>query len=306
MNPVAVTCGDPAGVGPEVVEAWSRRPESRDFELVLIGPRTWLERISLPGQDVGDPEYVPVPGRPDPEGARIALSAMERAAAGCLAGEFSGVVTCPVSKYHLHQLEFPFPGQTEFFANAWSGTPSMGFAGIHLKLVLATWHIPLRNVPQALVQDPELLRTAVERAVLLGKLSGIDRPRIAVCGLNPHAGEQGHLGEEEIQLLNPVLQNMRKEYSQISDCLPGDSVFYRLREGEFDVAVALYHDQGLAPLKTLEFHTAVNVTLGLPHLRVSPDHGTGFEIAGHGIARDESFHHAVSFISQGIARQRLL
>ena len=241
MKPLALTCGDPAGIGPEVVEAWLRTAGEDAREVVAIGPARWLAGLPLPPERriaVGDAEYAAVPGRPDPAGARLAWAAMERAAAGCLAGEFCGVVTWPVAKAELARAD------------------------------------------------------------------GVSEPRIAVCGLNPHAGEEGLLGSEERERIDPVLDRLRPRFPGLSRCVAGDTAFGRALRGEFDVVVALYHDQGLAPLKTLEFDEAVNVTLGLAHVRTSPDHGTAFGIAGLGQANPRSFAQAVAVARRLIARHQ--
>ena len=167
----------------------------------------------------------------------------------------------------------------------------MAFAGEHLKVCLATWHIPLMEVGAALTED--VFKRSVRRAVELGRRTGIQRPRVAVCGLNPHAGEGGLLGREEGDLLDPWLKELRAEFPQLGSCIPGDTAFMLAMTGKVDVVVALYHDQGLAPFKAIDFDSGVNITLGLPHLRVSPDHGTGFEIAGRGIASAGSLRQAI-------------
>ena len=161
---------------------------------------------------------------------------------------------------------------------------------------MATWHIPLREVADALTA--ECLELAVRRADALAKSFGVEVPRIGVCGLNPHAGEGGILGIEERDVLDPALDRLRSEMPGLSKCLPGDTVFFRQRKGEFDVVVSAYHDQGLAAVKTLEFDAAVNVTLGLPYVRTSPDHGTAFDIAGRGLADSGSFAAALSVARQ--------
>jgi 4-hydroxythreonine-4-phosphate dehydrogenase len=167
----------------------------------------------------------------------------------------------------------------------------MAFTGGRLRVVLATWHVPLHEVGRLL--GPHLLRRTVLAAVELARSEGISDPRIGVCGLNPHAGEGGLLGYEERDFLNPALSHLRQEIPGLSTCEPADTLFGRALKGEFDVIVALYHDQGLAPLKVVDFDEAVNVTLGLPYVRTSPDHGTAFGIAGKGIARGTSFANAV-------------
>lgn len=292
--PLALTCGDPAGVGPEVIARYLESlPSETRADLVAIGPADWLTTLPIPGIAVGDPAYRLQPGKPDLMGAEVAWEAMRCAAEGCQTGQFRGVVTGPVSKGWLQKVGYPHPGQTEFFAEAWGGEPSMAFVGERLKMVLATWHDPLMQVGEILARRPELLVRAVERAHALAQAYGANAPRIAVCGLNPHAGEGGVLGTEERDWIDPLLDTLRERLPGISRCLPGDTVFFRALRGEFDVVVALYHDQGLGPLKTLEFDTAVNVTLGLPHVRTSPDHGTAFDLAGKGMASPRSFGHAV-------------
>ena len=291
---LAITCGDPAGVGPEIIAAWLAAHRAEAKEVAVIGPVTWLAMLDTVAEKIpaGLEEYAAKPGQPDGEGALVAWAAMERAAAGCKAGYFSGVVTGPVSKAALAKIGYDFPGQTEFFAARWGGEPVMAFCGGKLRVVLATWHVPLCEVPQLL--GPQMLRRTVAAADTLARSDGITAPRIGVCGLNPHAGEGGLLGEEEKDFLNPALEHLRPEYPGLSLCQPGDTLFARALRGEFDVVVALYHDQGLAPLKVIDFDEAVNVTLGLPFVRTSPDHGTAFGIAGQGKASPRSFANAVT------------
>jgi len=294
---LAITCGDPAGVAPEIIEKWLlESPEWQDI-VTVIGPPDWVAK--LPGEHLAcGVENVLTPGEPTEEGAATAWEAMRIAAKGCREGRFSAVVTGPVSKARLQAIGYPFPGQTEFFADAWGGTPSMAFAGRKIRVVLATWHIPLKQLSERFQSEPDLLDRAVLQTIEWAGLEGIREPRIAVCGLNPHAGEGGILGTEERDLLNPRLDVLRRLYPGISDCLPPDTVFHRLLNGEFDFAVALYHDQGLIPVKTLEFHSAVNLSLGLPFIRTSPDHGTAFDLAGKGLARTGSFAHAVELAAR--------
>jgi len=295
MSRLALTCGDPAGVGPEIIAAWlvAHPDEARD--VAVIGPARWLDGLILNGASAvpaGDPQYIAKLGEPSVEGAHAALAAMERAADGTRRGEFSGVVTGPVSKGWLQKAGYPFPGQTEFFADRWGGEPTMAFCGGRLRVVLLTWHIPLRDVPSQLT-EPNLVR-AVRAADELARAGGVTAPRIGVCGLNPHAGEGGMLGTEERDIIDPALSRLRKTFPALSRSEPSDTIFGRSLRGEFDVIVALYHDQGLAPLKTIDFDEAVNVTLGLKHVRTSPDHGTAFGIAGKGVASPRSFTNAVT------------
>lgn len=291
--PIAVTCGDPSGIGPEIIARWLEENPDKADRVCPVGPASWVESLSVEGIPTKAGQGLHAPGKPTDNGARAAWEAMRIAAEGCREGRFRSVVTGPVSKERLRSVGYPHPGQTEFFAVAWGGVPSMAFAGKELKVVLCTWHESLGSIPGRFQREPDLLDRAVIHAVEWGNLEGHPEPRIAVCGLNPHAGEGGLLGDEEERLLDPRLEVLRRLYPGVSRCLPADTVFHRLREGEFDIAVALYHDQGLIPVKTLEFHSAVNLTLGLKHIRTSPDHGTAFAIAGQGIARTGSLARAI-------------
>lgn len=302
---LAITCGDPAGVGPEIIATWLAAHPAEAAKVAVIGPPRWLETLPAIAEKipVGLDDFVAKPGQPDADGALVAWAAMERAAAGCQTGAFAGVVTGPVSKARLAVIGYEFPGQTEFFAARWGGEPVMAFCGGKLRVVLATWHVPLAEVPQLL--GPQLLRRTVAAADLLARTEGVAHPRIGVCGLNPHAGEGGLLGEEEKDFINPALAKLRGEFPGLSLSLPGDTLFARALRDEFDVVVALYHDQGLAPLKTVDFDEAVNVTLGLPFVRTSPDHGTAFALAGHGRASARSFGNAVTVAQRQIAFRKI-
>lgn len=308
---LAFTCGDPAGVGPEIIAAWLSKQGAAAKDIAVIGPLGWLATLDTPAEKiaVGLEDFSATPGHPSAAGALVAWAAMERAAAGCISGEFSGVVTGPVSKERLAAIGYEFPGQTEFFAARWGGEPVMAFCGGRLQVVLATWHVPLSAVAPLL--ELKLLRHTVAAADQLARIfspgaggsSPGSVPRIGVCGLNPHAGEGGLLGTEERDFLNPALTTLRQEFPGLSLCQPGDTLFARALRGEFDVIIALYHDQGLAPLKVIDFDEAVNVTLGLPFIRTSPDHGTAFSLAGRGQASDRSFTNAVS-VAQRLIKSR--
>ena len=291
---LAFTCGDPAGIGPEIIATWLATHAAEAAGVAVLGPARWLASLNTSAEKiaVGLEEYSATPGQPDGEGSLVAWAAMERAASGCKSGDFSGVVTGPVSKAGLAKIGYGFPGQTEFFAARWGGDPVMAFCGGKLRVVLATWHVPLHEVARLL--GPHLLHRTVAAADTLARADGIAAPRIGVCGLNPHAGEGGLLGYEEKDFLNPALEHLRAEFPGLSLCQPGDTLFARALHGEFNVVVALYHDQGLAPLKVIDFDEAVNVTLGLPFVRTSPDHGTAFGIAGQGKASPCSFANAVA------------
>jgi 4-hydroxythreonine-4-phosphate dehydrogenase len=305
---IAFTCGDPAGVGPEIVAGWLAANPEEAANVDVHGPALWL--AGLPGAGrfravaAGPDDFELTPGNPSVAGAALAGLALNTAAADVRAGLCEAVVTGPVAKSWMARAGWPHPGQTEFFASAWGGEPVMAFCGGRLRVVLLTWHIPFAAVPGHL--SPAAFARAAAAATELCAAAGIQKePRIAVCGLNPHAGEDGLLGTEERDVIDPILDGLRGKHPGLSRALPGDTVFGRQLRGEFDVVIALYHDQGLAPLKTLEFDQSVNVTLGLPHVRTSPDHGTGFDIAGRGRADGTSFANAVRVAREISALRRL-
>ncbi len=277
-RPIAMTCGDPAGVGPELIESWLKDNQGQELKVIPIGPALWIKRLGVSGISVGPNDYQAQPGKPDEIGHRVALAAMERAAEGCISGEFSAVVSGPINKHGLASVGFSHPGQTEFFAKKWGGEPVMAFAGGKMTVALVTWHIPLREVADHL--NAENIRRTILALVKLRQKLGDKDPRIAVCGLNPHAGENGMLGKEDGTLIQPIIEKLCREGLKITGPLPGDTAFHRHLKGEFDGVVAMYHDQGLGPLKTVDFAEAANLTLGLPFVRTSPDHGTAYDLAG--------------------------
>jgi len=286
---IGITPGDPAGVGPEVIEG-----ALRDFT-----PPAGIEIEVLPFSGFHQP------GSPTPESARAAWEALETAAKKLRSGEWQAVVTGPVCKHALHSAGFEFPGQTEFFA-ARAGVENfaMCLTGGHLTVALVTAHEPLARVP-ALLSTPEIVRVGrLLQNFLLQR--GIAAPRIAVAGLNPHAGENGALGREEINIIAPAVEIL-KTHGNFQGPFAPDTIFHRAVEGEFDGVLCMYHDQGLIPLKLHAFHEGVNVTLGLPFIRTSPDHGTAFDIAGKGIARADSMKAALllaSELAQGTSSHR--
>lgn len=287
-KPIAITCGDPAGIGPEIICGYFLENPADRGGCCLIGPRQWLGSCPQgPVVEVGDSGYQLQPGKPDNAGAVIAMEALEEAAYGCRQGRYRAVVTGPVNKTWMDRIGWNFPGQTEFFGDRWHARPVMAFAGGLMKVVLATWHISLRDVAAALEGDA--LERAVMQADWLAKRLGVAQPRIGVCGLNPHAGENGLLGYEEQGILNPLLEPLRERLPGLSLCQPADTLFHRHLIGEFDIVVALYHDQGLAPLKAVDFDNSANLSLGLPFIRTSPDHGTAYGLAGSGRASGKSF-----------------
>lgn len=296
--------GDPAGVGPEIVEKWLQRSGQTASYWAVAGPESWIGTLRhrysssrvewCPWTEDGAQWEI---GKPSAGAARMAWKGLQYGAEACRSGQFRGLVTGPVGKDSLVREGFPFPGQTEFLADAWGGEPTMAFWGQQMKVVLATWHIPLIAVPSAL--NDEVVERAVERAFQLAHLGGEDVPRVAVCGLNPHAGENGLLGTEERDWLQPLLVRLsEKNPGLVTQPQPADTVFWHARHGRYDVVVALYHDQGLGPLKTVEFSSACQVTLGLPFFRTSPDHGTAYDLAGKGQADPQSFYQAVTVMEK--------
>src|SRR5205809_979784 len=278
---IGITLGDCAGIGPEIVELAlksGRVPDS--IEYVLLGRQPNCK-----------------PGVPTPETARAAAAALEEAVTLTRRGELEAIVTGPVHKARMYEVGFRFPGQTEFFAQRCGVKDfAMCLTGGKLTVALVTAHIPLRKVPRALKQS-EIVRVGLLLAEFL-RSRGKAASRIAVAGLNPHAGESGKLGLEEIEIIAPTVQELQSRIedrkSKIVGPISPDTVFHRAIEGEFDAVLCMYHDQGLIPLKLHAFHEGVNVTLGLPFPRTSPDHGTAFEIAGKGIARPDSMIAAIN------------
>ena len=284
---IAVTVGDPAGLGPEVVsEALRSQALNQECRFEVIGP----SRASNPGQ-------------PTVEGARAAFAALEAAAAGLLDGGYAAVVTGPIHKARMREVGFHFPGQTEFFAErSKTADYTMCLTGGALTVALVTAHLPYRDVPRMLTPRG-ILRTGLQLAEFLAlRLNASTEgrmPRIAVAGLNPHAGEEGLLGDEERVMITPCVERLNAiGGAEFSGPWSPDTVFYRAAQGEFDGVVCMYHDQGLIPLKLLAFHEGVNVMLGLPVPRTSPDHGTAFELAGKGGAHSGSMLAALNLAAE--------
>jgi 4-hydroxythreonine-4-phosphate dehydrogenase len=282
MKPrIGITLGDCAGIGPEIVGLAlksGRVLKSAEYKVIGKYPECSL-------------------GKPTPETARAAAAALEEAVTLTRRGEINAIVTGPVHKARMYEVGFRFPGQTEFFAER-CGVENfaMCLTGGNITVALVTAHLPLRKVASALKQS-EIVRVGLLLAEFLHSRSA-SAPRIAVAGLNPHAGESGKLGREEIDIISPAIaalkSQIRNPKSEITGPHSPDTVFHRAIEGEFDAVLCMYHDQGLIPLKLHAFHEGVNVTLGLPFPRTSPDHGTAFEIAGKGIARPDSMISAIN------------
>ncbi len=324
---IAITCGEPAGIGPELT--LSLASQAWPAELVVFGDVKLLAaRAATLGQQI---EIVPwtgngtaptaarpgrllvadlplrapsAPGHPDPRNSPWVLELLKRASAGCRLRQFGAMVTAPVNKAVINEAGIPFTGHTEFLAELTStAKPVMLLVAGELRVALVTTHLPLHAVPAAIT------RALVETTgrVLdsgLRKLFGIRQPRIVVLGLNPHAGESGHLGNEELQEISPALTTLRKEGLAISGPVPADTAFVDRNLSGVDAVLAMYHDQGLPVLKHHGFGRAVNVTLGLPIIRTSVDHGTAFELAGTGRADSGSLRTAVKLAIEMAARQQ--
>ena len=314
--PLAVALGDPAGIGPEIVaKAWERREASGLAPFFAVGDRgavaaVWggpLRAISdpreasacfadaLPLLQVGSGLDV-VPGRPDLDGAHNALDSLEMAVGLTRSSAASALITGPVSKAQLYAVGFTHPGQTEFVAERCgvsSDSVVMMLAGPTLRTVPVTTHIPLRDVPDALSTD--LIVTKARTTIKgLQRQFGIAAPRLAVAGLNPHAGESGALGREEIDIVIPAIERLRDEGHDVTGPHPADALFHERMRKTYDAALCLYHDQALVPFKTLHFDEGVNMTLGLPIVRTSPDHGTAFAMAGQNHAHPGAMIAALS------------
>jgi len=290
---LALTVGDPAGIGPEIVLKALASSSCPPAEWVVYGPLALLEersrRFSLPAATTlaaaaVDVETAPVAlGTVSAEGGRAAAAALQAAVADALAGRVAGIVTAPLNKESLRAAGHPWPGHTELLAEAAGVSDvAMLFVGGGLRVALLTIHRSLRSVPDAVTRaETERIVRLVHRE--LPRL-GAKQRRIAVCGVNPHAGEHGLFGCEDEDVLRPAVASLRAEGLSVTGPLPADTVFVRAVQGEFDAVVAAYHDQGLVPVKLLAFGRAVNVTLGLPFVRTSVDHGTAFDIAALGRA----------------------
>lgn len=305
IAPVALTCGEPAGVGLELAEqAWRALRGEMPFFLIA-DPRHLIEDV--PSQVISHPSEVqsvmanslPVlplefagsadKGKADPANAAGVIQAIERGVALVQDGSASAICTAPIHKKALKDgAGFAFPGHTEFLAHlAGVETVVMMLACAELRVVPTTIHIALKDVPAALTSD--LLEETIRITVAdLSSKFGLAAPRVAVAGLNPHAGEGGAMGFEDAVVIAPVVEKLKSEGFAIFGPLPADTMFHARARAQYDVAICAYHDQALIPIKTLDFDRGVNVTLGLPFIRTSPDHGTAFDIAGKGIAKPDS------------------
>ncbi|WP_430446091.1 4-hydroxythreonine-4-phosphate dehydrogenase PdxA [Sphingorhabdus contaminans] len=313
--PLAISVGDPAGIGPEIIgKAWEARKREKLPPFFAIGDvgcfaPHWngpVVKIDNPADSFAHfDSALPVievhscisvkPGEPDLDGAHCAYQALEMAIGFARAGSAAALVTGPVSKTQLYAVGFTHPGQTEFIAERCGVSKNnavMMLAGPDLRVVPMTTHIPLASVASKL--DGRLIRQRL-RATAKGlqRNFGIEKPRLAVAGFNPHAGESGNMGREEIDIFGPAIAQIRSEGFDVVGPLSADTMFHAEARSHYDAALCAYHDQALIPLKTLYFHDAVNITLGLPVVRTSPDHGTAFGIAGQNIAMPDSMIAAI-------------
>ncbi|MBX9858043.1 MAG: 4-hydroxythreonine-4-phosphate dehydrogenase PdxA [Sphingomonas sp.] len=325
IAPIAVSMGDPAGIGPEIIaKAWDARLAEKLPPFFAVGDPRAIESVwHGPVERIGDPSEavalfdraLPVlyiqdageitPGVPDTDGARCSLSALELAVGLARSGTAGALVTGPVSKAQLYGIGFIDPGQTEFVAERCGiarENAVMMLAGPTLRVVPMTTHIPLSAVPAALTIDLVVARgRATARG--LSRNFGIEAPRLAFAGLNPHAGESGSIGREEIDVLMPAIELLREEGIDCTGPMPADAMFHDSARTRYDVAMCCYHDQALIPLKLLHFDDGVNVTLGLPIVRTSPDHGTAFDIAGKGLARAGAMIAAIRLAAESAERR---
>lgn len=326
---LAVSLGDPAGVGPELIaQAWCDRLRLRLPPFAVVGgsrllaaaaasrgldvPVEPIARMSEAGEVfaralpvLGTIDCAYLPGAPETDGAATALASLERAVQVVLAGEAAALVTGPIAKARLAQVGFSFPGQTEFVAYACGVAAEdavMMLAGPQLRTIPLTVHLALVKVPGAITPGL-IIRRARIAAQALARDFGIARPRIAVAGLNPHAGEDGRMGDEEQRIIVPAIEALRAEGLAVTGPHPADALFAPHARGDYDVALCMYHDQALIPLKTLDFDSGVNVTLGLPIVRTSPDHGTAFAIAGTGRASAGATIAAIRMAGECAARR---
>jgi 4-hydroxythreonine-4-phosphate dehydrogenase len=314
---VAVTLGDPNGIGPEVVlKALADDEVRRRMDPLVVGRREalrfWAERLGLEGvlegvavEDVATgPAQTPIePGAVTAHGGAMAMEAVARACDLCLGGEADAMGTAPISKEAIGRAGYAFPGHTEFLAERTGAARfAMMLVSGGLRVALVTIHVPLAAVP-ALVTRERVLETLETVAGSLRQDFGIERPRLAVLGLNPHAGEGGVIGREEVEVIAPAVEEARARGLDAHGPFPADGFFGRRMDRDVDAVIAMYHDQGLAPFKALAMGAGVNVTCGLPIVRTSPDHGTAFGIAGRGVASADSMKAALRLAAEMAERR---
>ena len=330
IKPIAMTLGEPGGIGPELaIKAWLARAEHNLPPFFILSPKTIIDQtieslgLRVKTKVIGEvsqtgkffEDVLPVfeipgsaqdikPGTTSSKTASVVIDSITHAVNLTRSGKSAAVVTNPIQKSALYQAGFKHPGHTEFLAEL-SGPdtiPVMMLANSQLRVVPMTIHIALAEVPKQLTG--ELIQQLVRiTAKALQQDFGLKRPRLAIAGLNPHAGEDGSMGNEEIRIMRPAIMALQDEGFDVIGPLPADTMFHAEARANYDVALCPYHDQALIPVKTLDFHGGVNVTLGLPFIRTSPDHGTALDIAGKGIARPDSLIAAIK-MAANMARKR--
>ena len=326
-TPLAISLGDPAGVGPEIIAAAWHALKASGPRFFAVGDARTLSAAGAPVKAIAHPGEVigrfaealpvldlplneaPTPGRPSAAAAACVIRWIEAAVQLALEGAAAGVVTGPIAKASLYEAGFAYPGHTEFIGELTSAEPMAGARGPvmmlaagDLRAALVTVHEPLANVP-ALITEDRIVSTGTVLAEALARDFGIAAPRIAVAGLNPHAGEGGALGREDADVVAPAVAALKAKGIDARGPLSADTMFHAAARATYDAALCLYHDQALIPVKMLDFWGGVNLTLGLPIVRTSPDHGTAFDIAGKGVARADSLIAAIRLAAE-IAQRR--
>lgn len=309
MTPIVITPGEPAGIGPDIVIKLAQHKLS--MPLVVIADHTLLmERAKVLGLEIPNNltiRHIPlkvrsIMGKPTPANVQYVLETLRVAAEGCLNGNYKALVTGPVSKTVINNAGIPFTGHTEWLAaHAKVEQTVMLFVADALKVALYTTHVPLSKV-SALIEKLPLEKCIRLLYVGLKKYFSIKKPTIALCGVNPHAGENGHLGKEELSTIIPVVKALNQEGFSLIGPLPADTTFTPRTIESCDAILAMYHDQGLGPIKALKFGSVVNMTLGLPYIRTSVDHGTAFDLAGSGLADEKSLITAIKLAERTYER----
>ncbi len=321
--PLLVTLGDPAGIGPEItVKAWSVLRHDRQHSFAVLAPYDLFAR-KLSEFDLPRPHLIAAPsevndvfkaalpilhmapgdtiieGKPNAANTSLITGSIERGVKHCLAGTTDAIITNPIAKEVLYKSGFKHPGHTEFLGELTKETkapyargPLMMLANSELRVALVTVHQSVAKAAKSITISKIMERAKILHGALKCDL-GIKNPRIALAALNPHAGEGGAMGDEEINIINPAAEKLRAGGMNITNALPPDTMFHAEARSNYDAALCMYHDQGLIPVKTIDFHNTVNITMGLPIVRTSPDHGTAFDIAGKGIARPDSLIAAI-------------
>jgi len=326
--PLVLTLGDPAGIGPEItINAWEHFRSDPNHAFALLGPYYFFENLlreaglappvaishpikahdafasGLPIIQMAETDRIKL-GKPSPANASLITGSIERAVNHCLSGEAAALITNPIAKSVLYESGFKYPGHTEFLGKLtendtppYARGPLMMLANDQLRVALVTVHQSVEQAARSVSIEKIMAHARILHGALRHDL-GIDKPRIALAALNPHAGEGGAMGDTEITIINPAAEKLRSEGIDISDAMPPDTMFHAEARVHYDAALCMYHDQGLIPVKTIDFHNTVNVTMGLPVVRTSPDHGTAFDIAGQNKARPDSLIAAIKMARQ--------